>query len=149
MPEFLYLGGDRGKGMLESALAQPRQTFGGIYLYRTIFDKAAALLCSIIKNHALVDGNKRTGLATVSVFLALNGYLFYPPMAEAIEHCVKIAETQGTRDQQGVARWLRSRSLSYDKYLLTLLEGEDDWSGAEEHTRAIIRNLVDIARAAK
>lgn len=89
MPDFLYLGGEDGKGRLESALAQPRQTFGGVFLYRTIFDKAAALLCSIIKNHALVDGNKRTGLATVSVFLALNGYLFYPTMDEAIEHCVR------------------------------------------------------------
>ena len=147
MPAFLYLGGDRGKGLLESALAQPRQTFGGLYLYRTVFDKAATLLCSIIKNHALVDGNKRTGLATVSVFLALNGYLFYPTMDEAIEHCVKIAETPGTRDQREVARWLRAKSISYDKYLLTLLEGGDDWAGAEEHTRAIIRNLVDIARA--
>ncbi len=147
MPDFLYLGGAEGKGRLESALAQPRQTFGGLYLYRTVFDKAAALLCSIIKNHALVDGNKRTGLATVSVFLALNGYLFYPTMGEAIEHCVKIAETQGTREQGEVAKWLRRRSLSYDKYLLNLLEGGEDWVGAEEHTREIIRKLVEIARA--
>lgn len=147
MPEFLYLGGDRGKGMLESALAQPRQTFGGLYLYRTVFDKAAALLCSIIKNHALVDGNKRTGLATVSVFLALNGYLFYPTMDEAIEQCVNIAETQGTRDQGEVAKWLRAKSISYEKYLSTLMDDNEDWSGAEEHTREIIRKLVTIARA--
>lgn len=149
MPDFLYLGGAEGKGRLESALAQPRQTFGSVFLYRTIFDKASALLCSIIKNHALVDGNKRTGLATVSVFLALNGYIFYVPMDEAVERCVNIAETPGTREQGEVAKWLRRRSLSYDKYLLTLLEGGEDWVGAEEHTREIIRKLVEIALATR
>jgi len=41
MPAFQYLGGDYGKGLLASALAQPSQTFGGRFLYRTIFDKAA------------------------------------------------------------------------------------------------------------
>jgi len=43
MPDFIYLDGDRGKGMLESALARPRQTFGGKFLYKTVFDKAAVL----------------------------------------------------------------------------------------------------------
>lgn len=50
MPEFRFLGGDNGRGLLSSALAQPAQTFGGTYLYRTMPDKAAALLISMIKN---------------------------------------------------------------------------------------------------
>jgi len=70
-----YLGGEYGKGLLASALAQPRQTFNGRYLYRTIFDKAAILLSSMIKDHPFVDGNKRMALTTVSVFLTLNRYL--------------------------------------------------------------------------
>ncbi len=51
-------------GALESALAQPRMTFGGEELYPTIVEKAAALGFVLIKNHPFVDGNKRTGHAT-------------------------------------------------------------------------------------
>lgn len=66
--------GIRDPGALESALAQPRTTFGGEELYPTIVDKAAVLGFSIIKNHPFVDGNKRTGHATMETFLVLNGY---------------------------------------------------------------------------
>ncbi len=47
---------------LESALAQPRATFGGKELYPTIIEKAAALGFSLVMNHAFVDGNKRIGI---------------------------------------------------------------------------------------
>ena len=59
---------------LESALAQPRMTFGGEDLYPTIIGKAAALGFSLIRNHPFVDGNKRTGHAAMEIFLILNGY---------------------------------------------------------------------------
>jgi death-on-curing protein len=59
--------------LLESALAQPRMTFGGDDLYPTLVEKAAALGYSLIKNHPFVDGNKRTGHAAMEVFLVLNG----------------------------------------------------------------------------
>ncbi len=58
-----FLGGSSGTRdmyMLESAIARPFQNFGEIELYPTIFDKSAALLESIVKNHPFVDGNKRT-----------------------------------------------------------------------------------------
>ncbi len=58
-PDFQYLGGDQGRGLLESALAQPRQGFGGEYFYPSLPDKAAALIWSITKNHPFNDGNKR------------------------------------------------------------------------------------------
>ena len=59
---------------LESALAQPRMTFGGDDLYPTLVEKAAALGFSVIKNHPFIDGNKRTGHAAMEVFLVLNGF---------------------------------------------------------------------------
>jgi death-on-curing protein len=59
---------------LESALAQPRMTFGAKDLYPTIIEKSAALGFSLIRNHPFVDGNKRTGHAAMEVFLLLNGY---------------------------------------------------------------------------
>lgn len=65
---------------LESALAQPRMTFGGTDLYPTITEKAATLGFSLIKNHLFVDGNKRTGHAALEVFLVLNGFEIRAPV---------------------------------------------------------------------
>ena len=66
--------GIRSIPMLDSAVARPQATFGGIDLYPSIPEKAAALLHSIICNHPFVDGNKRTGFTSMDVFLRLNGY---------------------------------------------------------------------------
>ncbi len=56
-------------GALQSALAQPRMTFGGEELYPAIVEKASALGLFLIKNHPFVDGNKRTGHAVMETFL--------------------------------------------------------------------------------
>jgi death-on-curing protein len=64
----------RDAGLLESAAQRPRTTVFGSDAYPDIHDKAAALLHSIVCNHALVDGNKRLGLAAVIAFLGLNGW---------------------------------------------------------------------------
>jgi death-on-curing protein len=66
--------GIRNIGGIESAIAQPRMTFGGEELYPTIVEKAVALGYSIIMNHPFIDGNKRAGHAAMEVFLVLNGY---------------------------------------------------------------------------
>lgn len=63
----------RDLGLLGSAAARPRTTVFGEDAYVTIFDKAAALLHSLLKNHALVDGNKRLGWVATATFLELNG----------------------------------------------------------------------------
>ena len=63
----------RDIGLLESAAARPRASAFGADAYPTLHDKAAALLHSIVRNHALVDGNKRLGLASVIAFYGLNG----------------------------------------------------------------------------
>lgn len=65
--------GIRDLGLLQSALAMPAAGFGDNYLHETLFDKAAAYLFHLVKNHPFIDGNKRVGLATASVFLMLNG----------------------------------------------------------------------------
>lgn len=63
----------RDIGLLGSAVARPQTTAFGSDAYPDIWTKAAALLHSIVKNHALVDGNKRLGWLTTAVFLELNG----------------------------------------------------------------------------
>lgn len=65
--------GIRDVGLLESAIVQPRVTFGGEDLYPSLLEKVASLGFSIIMNHPFVDGNKRTGHAVTETFLVLNG----------------------------------------------------------------------------
>ena len=62
----------RDLGLLGSAVARPQTTVGGADAYPDVWTKAAALLQSIVNNHALVDGNKRLGWLTTAVFLDLN-----------------------------------------------------------------------------
>ncbi len=70
-----YGGGEglRDLGLLESALAQPRATFGGEYVHASLWEMAAAYLFHIVSNHPFVDGNKRAGLLAALVFLDING----------------------------------------------------------------------------
>lgn len=63
----------RDVGLLGSAAARPQATAFGDDAYPDLWTKAAALLHSIVKNHALVDGNKRLGWLATAVFLEING----------------------------------------------------------------------------
>lgn len=62
----------RDLGLLGSAVARPRSSAFGADAYPDIWTKAAALLQSIVNNHALIDGNKRLGWLATAVFLELN-----------------------------------------------------------------------------
>jgi death on curing protein len=81
LPELLHiaartLGPDydvRDYGLLEAALARPQATAFGKDAYPTLDTKAAALLHSLARNHALIDGNKRLALAALIAFYGLNG----------------------------------------------------------------------------
>jgi death-on-curing protein len=64
----------RDHGLLDAAANRPRATAFGQDAYPTVHEKAAALLQSIARNHALVDGNKRTAWLATYVFYDLNGY---------------------------------------------------------------------------
>lgn len=65
--------GLRDRGLLESAVAAPRASFGGALLHPDLVAQAAAYLFHIVRNHPFVDGNKRTGAAAALVFLLVNG----------------------------------------------------------------------------
>lgn len=66
--------GLRDRSLLESAVAQPMMQFAGVLLHENVFGMAAALHFSIVRNHAFVDGNKRTALLAALTFLDINGY---------------------------------------------------------------------------
>ena len=60
-------------GLLDAAVARPRATTFGLDAYPDLYTKAAALLQSLARNHALIDGNKRTAWAAAWTFLHING----------------------------------------------------------------------------
>lgn len=81
LDDLIYLAGQlfgdpppvRDVGLLGAAAARPRTTVSGTDAYGTLWEKAAALLQSLVKNHPLVDGNKRLGWLATAVFLEING----------------------------------------------------------------------------
>lgn len=81
----------RDVGLLESAAHRPRTTVFGSDAYPRLHQKAAALLHSVVANHALVDGNKRLGLASVIAFLGLNGWRLTLTNDEAYDLVIAVA----------------------------------------------------------
>lgn len=100
-------GGSNGihdEGMLDSALANPFQSFGGKELYPSIQAKAAQLCFGLVKNHSMVDGNKRLGAHVMLVFLALNGYELSYSQRELIDIILALAAGQiGFED---ILKWI-------------------------------------------
>jgi len=76
--------------MLHSAISRPQVTFAGKDLYPGLFEKAAALVHSLILNHPFDDGNKRTAIASCTRFLFINGYELRFKKAEAIKFTLDI-----------------------------------------------------------
>jgi death on curing protein len=81
----------RDYGLLESALARPQTTVFGDHAYPTVEEKAAALLHSIARNHALVDGNRRLALAGTIAFLGMNGWRLTLSNDEAYDLVMAVA----------------------------------------------------------
>ena len=118
-PDFQYLGGDQGRGLLESALAQPRQGFGGEYFYPSISDKAAALIWSFTKNHPFNDGNKRAALTTAITFPAFNGHFLLASQSEAVVMCLDVAASKPGGDQEYISDWISDRIIRFDEFTET------------------------------
>ncbi len=101
----------RDWGLLESALARPRATVFGEDAYPTVYDKAAALLMSLVGNHALVDGNKRVGLTCAVLLLRKNGVQVAFEQDDAYDIVIAVAEG-AIRDISDVAdvlqRWAQA-----------------------------------------
>jgi death on curing protein len=103
-----FLGGPpavRDWGLLDSALQRPRATVVGDDAYPGLHDKAAALLCSLVGNHALVDGNKRLGWVCTRLFYVFNGQDLRADQDEAFDLVMAIA-TGRLRDVGPVAATL-------------------------------------------
>ncbi len=100
--------GIRELGLLESALTQPRATFGGIDLHVSLHAKAAALAFSLALNHPFIDGNKRVAHAAMEVFLGLNGLQIVADVDEQERLMLDLAAGELTREE--LEDWLQSRT---------------------------------------
>lgn len=98
----------RDLGLLESAVARPRQTFDNEELYPDIFEKAAALMESLVNNHPFIDGNKRTGIACTVLFLRQNGITFSAKNSELEKFTLRVASSKIKRSE--IAVWLKKHS---------------------------------------
>lgn len=104
--------GVRDQGALESALAQPRMTFGGQDLYPTLVEKAAALGFSLIQNHPFLDGNKRVGYEVMKITLMFNGKTIRADVDDAERVVLGVAASQIGRD--GLVDWLKEHVVALD-----------------------------------
>ena len=102
----------RDRGLLDSAVARPQASAFGADAYPDLVSKAAALLHSLIMNHAFVDGNKRTAVLATLVFLDLNGYVIRWNQQEALDFLLSLVVRQIELDD--VKTFLRSRMYSKD-----------------------------------
>ncbi|MCA1604421.1 MAG: type II toxin-antitoxin system death-on-curing family toxin [Acidobacteria bacterium] len=81
-------------GLLEAAILRPQQSVFGSDAYPDMHTKAAAMMHSIIRNHAFIDGNKRTGVLAMILFHNLNGYRIETVQEDLIALALDIAEGQ-------------------------------------------------------
>jgi death-on-curing protein len=89
-------------GLLESALAVPRATYGGTLLHPTLPEIAAAYLFHLVQNHPFVDGNKRIGLAAALAFLGLNDLWLEAEEDELVALVLGVAQGRVGKAEVGV-----------------------------------------------
>jgi death on curing protein len=106
LAQYGGLAGVRDEGLLESALARPRNLFA--YASPTFAEMAASYAAGIILNHPFLDGNKRTGFMVAAVFLEVNGYGLTAAEEAVVENTLALAA--GKVKEPHYAAWLKSNS---------------------------------------
>ncbi|EKD41864.1 MAG: Death-on-curing family protein [uncultured bacterium] len=107
------MSGLRDEGLLESALAQPKQTAFGEDLYPDAYSKAAAYCFSLSENQPFLDGNKRIAATAMGTFMILNGFEMKASSKELYETIMKLANRRFTRDD--LSLWLQKNSKRIKK----------------------------------
>ncbi|WP_417564066.1 type II toxin-antitoxin system death-on-curing family toxin [Microbacterium sp.] len=98
----------RDGGLLASAVARPAASMYGIDAYATLEAKAAALLDSMLRDHPLVDGNKRTGWTAMVAFLWINGFVHTFDTDTAFALVLAVAD--GRRGLDAIAQSIREHT---------------------------------------
>lgn len=151
-------GGDPtilNRGLLESAVATPRQQFGGEYLHPDIPSMAAAYAYHITLNHAFKDGNKRAGTAAMIAFLSDNGWSFDAAIDDAEPVILQLAA--GNLEKHALTEWLKQHchekpTMELRDFFLqiehaNLLEFAKSALGSSHHTKEISTTSEEAAQA--
>lgn len=104
--KFGGLLGFRDRGLLESSIANPMMAVFGEELHKSVYDKAAAYLFSISRNHPFTDGNKRTAAASALAFLRINGESPVYDVDDFVDFVTQVAE--GKIDIKMVSHYLEN-----------------------------------------
>ena len=106
--------GLRDRGLLESALAQPRMTAGRKEIHKTVFEKAAAYGYHVCNNHPFIDGNKRVAFVLMDIFLQKNGWNITSTEEEAYTMMISLASGKLTKAQ--LAAWLKEHTAQLGRH---------------------------------
>lgn len=106
---FILSSGIRDEKLLASAVNTPFQTFMGNDLYPSIYDKAAQLCYGIAKNHPFTDGNKRTAIHSMYVYLIINGFDITATQQEVEDLIIDVAAGKMTNTE--LVQWLRKNTI--------------------------------------
>jgi death-on-curing protein len=106
--EFGGSSGIRDLNALKAAIQRPYSTFDGKDLYPTVYDKATALVESLVKNHAFIDGNKRIGYVMLRFFLLESGYDLSASQTDKYNFITEISK--GILEFEGIKKWIVQNS---------------------------------------
>lgn len=109
---FILSSGVRDENLLASAVNTPFQTFMGNNLYPSLYDKAAQLCYGIANNHPFTDGNKRTALHSMYVYLIINGFDITATQQDVENMIIDVAAGNMTNTE--LAQWLRENTAETD-----------------------------------
>lgn len=102
--------GVRDDGRLKSVVKAPAQIIFGETQYATIYDKAAAYLGNIIRDHPFSDGNKRTALTVCAIFLSRNGHVFIANPRLLEDFVVRVATDHLSIAE--ISAWIKTNTKS-------------------------------------
>lgn len=114
---FILSPGIRDKNLLASAVNTPFQTFMGNDLYPSIYDKAAQLCYGIANNHPFTDGNKRTALHSMYVYLIINGYDITATQQDVENLIISVAV--GRMHTTELSKWLQNNTVEIEQLLIS------------------------------
>ena len=110
---FILSSGIRDEKLLASAVNTPFQTFMGNDLYPSLYDKAAQLCYGIANNHPFIDGNKRTALHSMYVYLIINGFDITASQQDVENLIINVAAGNITNTE--LAYWLEKNTIEIYK----------------------------------
>ena len=110
--EFVLSSGVRDENLLASAVYTPFQTFMGNDLYPSIYDKTAQLCYGLANNHPFTDGNKRTALHSMYVYLIINGFDIIASQQDVENMIIDIAAGNMTNTE--LVQWLQENTVEID-----------------------------------